>query len=237
MQRFEVRFNKGIILPIAYQHLIQAGLYNCLPKEYGEFLHDIGYVGDSHIVLKLFNFSRFLGRYKIKQGTIEFLEPPVLQVSSPLDDLSSYLITGLLKQGLQTGEEILQVESISPIPFEPTPYIQFISPVIARKNEPDKVQFHSPWDEAFQRVINDNIRKKYEVIRQLKYNGVGIKLLPLSRTAHPNNRIIVKFKSTSYLAWQGIFQLEGDRNLIETAFYAGLGQKSSQGFGMFRFVR
>ncbi|WP_198409427.1 CRISPR-associated endoribonuclease Cas6 [Caldanaerovirga acetigignens] len=36
---------------------------------------------------------------------------------------------------------------------------------------------------------------------------------------------------------KGGFVIEGDKNLIQLAYEAGIGERNSQGFGMFRFVK
>jgi len=36
---------------------------------------------------------------------------------------------------------------------------------------------------------------------------------------------------------EGRFWLEGDENLIQLAYETGIGERNSQGFGVFRFVK
>ncbi|MCG0276471.1 MAG: hypothetical protein L5655_10000, partial [Thermosediminibacteraceae bacterium] len=44
-------------------------------------------------------------------------------------------------------------------------------------------------------------------------------------------------QSTNVRGYEGRFIIEGDKNLIQLAYDAGLGERNSQGFGMFRFVK
>ncbi|PNV79087.1 MAG: CRISPR-associated endoribonuclease Cas6, partial [Dictyoglomus turgidum] len=51
------------------------------------------------------------------------------------------------------------------------------------------------------------------------------------------NRKVVIFKNTPIEGWAGVFELSGDPALIAITYEAGLGNKNSEGFGMWEIWR
>ena len=48
--------------------------------------------------------------------------------------------------------------------------------------------------------------------------------------------VVTTFKGTYITGWQGYYHLEGSNELINFLYYAGLGDRNSQGFGMFKII-
>lgn len=90
-----------IVLPIQYNHLVQAAIYNSIDAELAAFLHEKGFA-DGNRSFKLFAVSLLRGEFQIHKeaSSISFKNAIQLTVSSPVDDFCQSLANILLKEGL-----------------------------------------------------------------------------------------------------------------------------------------
>jgi len=111
---------KPIVLPIGYNHLVQAAIYNSVSQKLSRFIHDKGFLYGKRSY-KLFTFSRLIGEYEIKQRRICF-NSVGLYVSSPIERFVKELANSFLKKGLIIiGENKLKITSLY---FPPEPKIE-----------------------------------------------------------------------------------------------------------------
>ena len=110
-------------------------------------------------------------------------------------------------------------------------YIKTVSPIVAYVTREDgSTVFYSPEDEEFCAMIRANAARKWRSFTG-RAEAPAFRCVPLALT--PFRKQVTMFKDTRINAWHGAFELSGDTQLLELLYNAGLGAKSSQGFGMF----
>lgn len=237
---------KNLIIPIQYNYFLQSMIYNNISRELSDFLHDYGFMINGR-QFKLFTFSRLMGRFKMKDGKIEFTSPMSLIVASPVERFLRELAEGMLRnENLNICGQKVMLSSISVFPgledvdFGEEVVIEMLSPVVAyntvRKTNGSRTIYFSPWDEWFSELIRINLERKYQLIYGQNIQGADIKVEPLGPRDERYCKIL-QYKDTVIKGWSGIYKLRGDRRLIKVAYEAGLGSKNSQGFGCFEVVR
>jgi len=238
-----------IKLPLHYNHALQGFIYDHISTHLAHFLHDKGYRYEKR-VFKLFTFSRLFGRFKINKEDeiISFASPVKFQISSPLNDLLQEFAETLARKGeVFINKNSLLVSSIE-VHFSPS----FTSPQVIKMLSPvttystlftldgrRKTYYFSPFEREFSQLIQKNILKKYISFYDKKPSSDDFKISPLK--VNKKSEKIIKYtpKDEPYTlikGWMGIYRLEGNQELIRFAYDAGLGAKTSQGFGMFEVV-
>jgi CRISPR-associated endoribonuclease Cas6 len=233
-----LRVQNSIALPLSYNHFIQATIYNNISPELSKFLHDKGFsYGKRHF--KFFTFSRLMGEYQLRNKIIQFNGNIHFYVSSPLKKFMNDLANSIMQKGyFKLGNNNLEVESIKVYDnsvISNTINIKMLSPVTVYSTllTPDgrkKTYYYSPFENEFQKLIDDNIKKKYFIFfhKKLKSDLI-IKPLKVRET-------IIMYKNFLIKGWMGTFRLQGPKKALKLAYDAGLGSKNSQGFGMFEVV-
>ena len=240
--RLTLEFNaeNDIILPLHYNYYIQSFLYRHISPELSKFLHDYGFTLGKR-KFKMFTFSRLQGKYKIIKDKIKFSPPVYLTISSPLDRFISELGNTLLKtDNLELVKNKVYVESIKVHPepeIKDEIKIKMLSPVVVystliTKDGKKKTYYYSPYEEEFTKLIDENLRKKYEALYKKKPRARKLKIKIISK---PKEKILL-YRDTVIKGWLGTFILNGNRKLLKLSYYTGLGSKNSQGFGMFEVV-
>jgi len=240
--RLTLEFNaeKAIALPIQYNYHVQSFLYRHISPELAEFLHNHGFAYEKR-KFKMFTFSRIKGKYRTTKDKITFFSPVYLTISSPVDRFISELGNTLLQDdNLNLVKNRVHVTSmrVHPEPkISDNVEIRMLSPVVTystlvTKDGKKKTYYYSPYEEEFAELIDKNLRKKYEALYKKKPRARKLKIYPVGRSKER----IVKYRDTIIKGWMGNFILNGNRKLLKLAYYAGLGGKNSQGFGMFEVV-
>jgi CRISPR-associated endoribonuclease Cas6 len=231
--RIQVSFDSPIKIPMANNHILQSYLYSKMSPETRNRVHEEGY-RYGKLPFRLFNFSRLLGKYQAEKHHICF-DAFSIQISSPIESLIQEIASSILiKSNILAGQPV-NVCSLEVIPFKKTDVIKMLSPLVIAKNVGKRTEYTSPWDENFNELVNNNLRKKYFLVHGKEYSGEGI---TLTSTSQYNTHLkqVVKYKNSLHTAWNGYFIVDGDEELLQIAFTTGIGQKSSQGFGMFQFM-
>lgn len=218
-------------LPLAYHALIQGALYESWRETFPE-LHDKGY-SDGSRRFRMFTFSPLRGRYRV-QGKEIFFEGAIrLEIRSPVSELIDALCDGLQERGaMLLGRNelpIISLESADRFLFFPHASIRTLSPVTVHETEPNgRTVYYSPADEMFLPLLTENLASKLRAI--------GIPAAPVLSCV-PNARTLRKrvttFKGTYVTAYEGQFELWAEPEAMALLYYAGLGSRNSQGFGMF----
>lgn len=224
-----------IRLPIHHNYLVQSLIYNALDSDFAEFLHDIGYeIGGRR--LKLFVFSRLMGRYLMSGQEIRFESTVRLIVSSPYHDFCRYLLNALLaRESVNLGGNILTVEEINlntPEVAKEDLRLKLLSPVVAYstllKSDGSKYTcYFQPGETECTRLIAENLRRKYRVFHGQAPPAGDIQL----RCLRQPRLHVVKYKGTIIKGYSGLLHLHGPTSLLQLALDAGLGAKNSMGFG------
>ena len=220
-----------IHLPLAYNALVQGALYDnwreTLPK-----LHDEGYSDGLHR-FRMFTFGPLQGRYRVRGKQIFFEGAVRLEVRSPVSELVDALCDGLQKRGaMLLGRNelpVISLESADRLLFSRHASIQTLSPVTVHETGVNgKTVYYSPEDEMFLPLLAGNLGSKLRAI------GIPaapvLSCVPAARTLRKR---VTTFKGTYVTAYEGRFELRAEPEAMALLYYAGLGSRSSQGFGMF----
>ena len=228
-----------LVLPLAYHHHAQSMIYALLDRggDLAARLHDFRGEGAARS-FKIFTFGPLSGRYRVEKGHIVFdnraqmeirgIQPEFMQTlcaGSPVGTTvtlgeTTALITGArLTVFAIRGQEIV---------------LDTMSPICVRATLADKrTVYFSPFDEEFAGRVNANFAAKYRVCYGSEPVG-GITLLPVRVT--PAHKYVTRYKQTMITAWHGRYRLSGSEENLNFLYHTGLGEKNSQGFGMFRLA-
>lgn len=231
-----------LVLPIHYNYLVQAAIYNSIDSELANFLHEKGYQDGSRS-FKLFSFSLLQGAYQMDRvrKTIAFGGEIKLIVSSPLPDFCQSLVNSLLTKGsLRLGAQELEIEKVNVRQFqvkENQVNIRTISPAVLYSTllRPDGRKYtvyFQPGESDYTRLFNENLRKKYRALfeREAPAGEIEVRPLGLQRMK------IINYKNTMIKGYSGKLFLSGPRELLQLAIDGGIGSKNSQGFGCVEVV-
>jgi CRISPR-associated endoribonuclease Cas6 len=234
---------KQVVLPFEHNQLLQGMIYRNLPPESATRLHQEGFLYQNRR-FKLFTFSRILAspivdnysKYFIFTKDIKFI------IASPINwfmqDFAEYVIK---QEFVMLGKNKLRPESINihlPKTFPERVKITMLSPVtvystLQTVDGRKKTYYYSPFEPEFSEQIEANIKKKFEILHSEKcYSPLSI--TPLF-SGNKNERIIT-YKEFIIKAWEGVYELKGEPELIGVAYNTGLGAKNSQGFGCFEMT-
>ena len=221
-------------LPLAYQSMVQGALYAHW-RETFPTLHDDGYHDGSH-AYRMFTFSPLQGRYRIEGKDILFDGAVRLEVRSPASELLNALAGSLMESGqVRLGSRelpLLNLSTADRLLFPSAARIRTVAPVtMHRRREDGGTEYLSPVDEGFAALLTGNLAAK------LRASGSDapplLRFAPIERTLRKR---VTTFKGIYITGWAGEFLMETASEAMALLYYAGLGDRNSQGFGMFEIV-
>ncbi|NLK42780.1 MAG: CRISPR-associated endoribonuclease Cas6 [Tissierellia bacterium] len=234
----KIRFssNKDILLPVHYNHIIQAFIYNNIDRDLAMFLHDNGYTSNGR-VFKLFTFSRILNKGKIEGDRFNFGKKIDLIVSSPLDNFCKSIANSmLLSEDLFLGQNKIRAEEIKILDnlVEVDEIkVKTLSGIVAYSTflKPDNskyTHYFMPEEKDFNRIVSENLVKKYNAFynTNLSFDN-GIEIISLEKP----KQVLTYYKNFIIKCTDGKFLIKGDKRLLKLGLDAGFGSKNSQGFG------
>lgn len=239
--KMKLSFEDKLTLPIHYNHIIQGFIYeNISDRIFRKFLHDEGYKYEKRN-FKLFTFSRINGKFEInsRNKTINFISPITIVVSSVLDDFINDFGSTLLKKDIlflgNTDIVLKEISAYKPeINTESVP-ITMLSPMVTYSTVEvygkKKTIYHKPDDDVFDKLIYQNLLKKYESFYGKDLEKSRFHIQPLNE--NKTKQIITKYKEFIIKGWIGEYQLIASPEAIRFAYDTGLGSKNAQGFGCF----
>jgi len=257
----KIRTRSNSPLTINYNYALSAAIYKLLrfgSKDFAEFLHNIGYKNAGK-TYKLFSFALRFDKFKIQNQTIHLIEPTAsLIISSPLveDFIQSFIIGTFEEQqieifgtGIKTIFTIEQIESLPSISFQDKMKFILLSPVVlsTKQNFNGKLhQYYFRYNDSIEeinRVLNGNLKNKFELIHNKAYEGEGVKISwdenYIKRMTAKKKRLTKKITirkneliNIDVIGNQLPFEIEGDTELIEIGYECGFGEKNSLGFGL-----
>lgn len=223
---------KTLTLPINYGHIIQGIIYTSLQKDshYKNTLHNDGI---HHSNYKLFTFSSLCGKHTIQDKMITFYDTIFLEIRS-IDPYFIFLLYEYLKKNkitfkdqtfpvsLSLENKIIQSDSL---------LIKMNSPLtISKKDENLKSIYLSPRDNVFEEYINHNFKKKYYSYYHTEPFS-DIEIIPSGVTFQ--HKVVTTLKEIITVGWKGEYILSGSPDYLTFLYNTGLGNKNSQGFGLF----
>lgn len=109
--------------------------------------------------------------------------------------------------------------------------ITFQSPLCVRQRKENKDYYYSFKNEKFEETLKMNIKE------QLKITNIPSELVgALKITPIKAKKVIIKFYEKQIECSTGTFELEGNIELLNYLYKAGMGSKHSAGFGMFQII-
>lgn len=218
-------------LPLAHHALIQGALYENWRETFPK-LHDEGY-SDGPRRFRMFTFGPLQGHYRVRGKEIVFEGAVRLEVRSPVSELVDALCDSLQERGaMLLGHNqlpVINLESADRFLFFHHASIRTLSPVTVHETGLDgKTIYYSPADEMFLPLLAQNLGSKLRAI------GIpAVPVLSCVPDARTLRKHVTTFKGTYVTAYEGRFELEVEPEAMALLYYAGLGSRNSQGFGMF----
>ena len=239
----EIVDGKNIYLPLHHNSTLQGLIYSIFSESLAQKLHEEGYVyGKRHF--KLFHFSRI-----VEKGTIVshdnkkyfmFGRSISFYMASPVNNL----IEDFGEQSISrkefsiNGQNMIlsRLEIVITPTINPIMKIKTLSPITmysTNKNTSGKniMHYYKPTDNEFSLLIEQNAKKKYELIHKKAPSDKALMIKPYTVDQKRNFNVII-MKGTPIECWTGIYTIYGDPELIEITYHAGLGCKNSIGLGM-----
>lgn len=228
-------FANGLRMPFAGNQILQGLVYWLLARDpaYSGFVHDRGYRSGGR-PFKLFVFAPLRGRYVTEGKTLIFPEDVVFAVRSESGEFLERL-----RDGCRVGERcelndqqvLLRQLALLPTPALSGPLrIRTRSPVTVHTTTPDRhTRYYAPEEGEFYARILANARRKWDSL----YAGEPFELALEAVPGAPARRIVTTFKGVYITAWHGEFLLSGSPRALAFLYNTGLGDRNSQGFGMF----
>lgn len=238
-----VEQDREIILPIDYNHMVQAMIYNQLEKEVADFLHEEGFRKEKR-TYKLFTFSRLLGRFRLdrKKGQIKFIGPIKLIISSPYNDFNNSIGNNILtNKYIRLGNNRLVAKELS-VKKERVENQQItidaLSPItvystLLREDGRKFTYYFNPKEEDFSRIISENLRNKYKAF----YGTEPPKGEVIIESKGRSKMSIINYKGFIIKGYMGRFTMLGPIPLLQLGLDAGIGSKNSQGLGCIELSR
>ncbi len=239
---------KNIILPCHYNYILQRLIYETFSPRIAKWLHDEGFILGKR-KFKLFTFSRILekGKLIVKDKDLKYLNfgrKITFYFSSPIDDIVGNLGERAFRERefflFKNKVYISQIEILLPPKIEEKVYIKMLSPLTIYstfvKNGSRVVHFYRPYEKEFSKLIEENAKKKAKIFHKDSYKEGSLSIKPYKFSLDENRKLVI-FKNTPIEGWTGVYELTGDSTLIIITYEAGLGNKNSEGFGMWEIWR
>lgn len=229
-------------ISFSYGRMIQGALYACWADSL-PLLHDVGYPalespGADHGMPKTFRLFTFgpIERAKrvdprrkalIVEGAFSF------EVRSPVDALIDAVNEYLCRTGeISLGRDVFPIDMLEErrrTYFPSRGVISMRSPLTVHTTTEDgHTRYYSPVEKDFVPLVQENLRLR---ARAFRLGDPGeLQLLPLEASL---KKRVSTFKGIYVTGWTGQFVIAAPRTTVEFLYYAGLGARNSQGYGMF----
>ena len=231
-----------IVLPIQYNHIIQAMIYSILDDELAHFLHEKGFQTEKR-TFKMFTFSRLKGRYTLNKndGLIIFDGPIKLTISSHYEEFTDSIGNGFLRrQRVRLGNNNLEVKELAvekEIVNSEEIKVYTLSPIVVystlfREDGRKFTYYFNPKENDFSQIISNNLKNKYRAFYLKEPPKEEVEIKPIGHT----KLSVVNYKGFIIKGYSGKFLLKGNPLLLQLGVNTGLGSKNSQGFGCVKLL-
>lgn len=109
--------------------------------------------------------------------------------------------------------------------------IKFQSPLCVRRREENKDYYYSFENEEFEAILKMNVKEQLKRMNMKEELANTLKINPVKA-----KKVIIKFYEKQIECSTGIFELEGEIELLNYLYRLGMGSKHSAGFGMFQIA-
>lgn len=248
-------------IPINYQYYLASAIYHIIgvsSSEYADFLHKNGYVVNNSLKrFKHFTFDRLRPlRYKIDKNKFIIQSNRVdWEISLFVEKALQHFVCGLFeKQDIYIWKEDckFKIERVNPLPprnFSNTVSAIATTPIsvsVPENISDDKMTptYLSPLDERFSPAVQMNLVNKYRSLYGCEPDSTDFHieinkdyLKSIGNVRKLSKLITIKEGSseeTKVRGYIGKYVMSGSIELIKLAYYTGLGERCSIGFGYFK---
>ncbi|MFN3849577.1 MAG: CRISPR-associated endoribonuclease Cas6 [Spirosomataceae bacterium] len=238
-----------------YQYPLSAGLYDIISKadnDYATFLHDTGYQLNSRKTFKHFTFSDLrLKIGKSDKNGFQIISPTVeWTVSFYIDRIAESFIIGLFQdQKLRLFDArfsvtfvVEQIETLAPIAFGDTIRFNAKSSMVIAEKQDGLDQYLAPTDVRFGHYLVGGLIDKYlstqldrGIILDPTISNVPIDFRLIDAEKAKSRKLTIKAGKSSGTEVRGfrdfVFELKAPREVLEVAYYSGIGKFCSNGCG------
>lgn len=229
--------DKWYRFPWGYPYYISSSIYNLLYKlnpELGFFWHSVGFEKKGK-KFKLFTFSPFLPqKFIAKEDSCYLLAPMSLYISSPIEEFIERIIEALkMEKKITILGYDLPIISLKEIPVflnKKTIQLKTLSPLTVSKKvklkEKTRSFYLTPDHEDFIPRIKDNLIEKFSILYDFPPEKLEVKIKIYSYRTK-----LIEIKNIKIRGILMEFEIEAPKELIKFGYEAGLGEKTSMGFG------
>jgi len=236
--------NQPLELPIAHHHILASVYYDLMgPKE--SVIHDEG-ARFGKREYRLFTFGPISGRYTVDKARkrICFHGQIEMEFRAWNADIVTAVANNALTRGVTFGKTTytsvrceLQNRRITNDDIE----IEMISPICVRKTntvcmrntfqKKCKTTYYRPQMGQFAKAVQENSARKYAAAGgQNTQQTILFEVI----SAGIGDKYLTRYKDITIEAYKGTYRLHGTPEQLTFLYNVGLGEKNSQGFGMFR---
>ncbi|BCU68008.1 CRISPR-associated endoribonuclease [Sulfolobales archaeon HS-7] len=205
-------------------------IYRHLPPKTRKSLHENG-VRQGPRKFKLFTFSRLYGDFVRRDNSLIFRDFAYLCISSVLTREMRLLINSLSKESsIRIGKCVLNVDSMRVLEFPDNEEREFytLSPIVVTKRT-NETKYLLPFDDEYNMRLSLNLKRKVKAVTGREpMSEIKFRFLKW-------RRVITLYKGNPVIGVMGKFKLYSTKTELKVGYFAGLGVKNSQGFGMFEF--
>ncbi|MCK9444803.1 MAG: CRISPR-associated endoribonuclease Cas6 [Tissierellaceae bacterium] len=233
--------DEDIILPIHYNNILQAFIYNNIDVELADFLHNEGFIVNNRR-FKLFAFSRILKRGNKVGRSFNFGNSIEFLVASPLGKFCKSIANSMLqKEDLFLGKNNIktdQIQIFNPQVEGDEIIVETISGIVAystllKVDDNKYTHYYTPEERDFERIVAENLIKKYNALIGQDFQSDGnLKIIPIGNS----KQSISYYKDFIIKPVDGKFKIRGDKRLLQIGLDTGFGSKNSQGYGCVRII-
>ncbi len=245
-------------VPVNYQYPLSAAIYKILDKaspEYATFLHDQGYTAPSGRLMKLFTFSRlWIPGVRFHNNALYGSDAHWrFQIASPMHEtFVQNFVLGLFEAqtidiagcGLRAEFVVELVETLPQPEFTDAMRFKCLSPITASTVREDHgklgIRYYTANDPDLPEAIRKNLLQKHEIIHNAPPYDDHLEF-SFEGKDHPKSKLITIKEGTpaetKIKALETYFTLQGNPELMQTAWQCGVGEHNAQGFGMIDLVQ
>ncbi len=233
-----IQLNKPVTLPINYNHILQGVIFNAVFANYPNYadaLHDSGAPSGKRSY-KAFTYGPLIGKHYVKNKRITFTDDITWEIRSSDRVLISILRLYFESHGINLLSyrfRHIDVYAEDLILNDGKALIEVVSPVIAYSTlENNYTYYYTPEERGFYELTKLNAYRRYDAINKTAPGDIEFRPVHV----HKSDKVVTKYRGTIIVGWKGMYELEGDPELIDFLYQTGLGSKNSQGFGMFDVI-
>lgn len=236
--RFTFYSAEEIVLPIQYNHIMQAAILNWIgDQDHSTFLHDIGYEYEKRN-FKLYTFSNLYGNYQYYsndkkigfQGEIsfwcsfydEYVDDLIRRADKkqkPLNILNRKLAFIACELVEEEYKDCL-VETVSPITIHST---------VELPDGRKRTYYYEPNEREFSEMIRQNLIRKYKAVYGNLPSDTSFQIISLQNQNY--KQVSIYYKNFLIKGWRGRFLLKGSKELMKIALLTGIGARNGIGCG------